>query len=176
VTERPPRASTQLLVVFCGLPGTGKSTLAAPAARVLRAPLFSKDVLEAALMRSGMTSEMGSGFASYEQLTALAEAQLQQGLSVVLDSVGTYQRVREEWRRPPRQPAATGGALARRRRSAHARGNCSGRLRATDRERRRSLSGLLSSRVSMRPVCPQCCLPIVFAYSLDARGHVWTVT
>jgi predicted kinase len=65
---------------------------------VLRAPLFSKDVLEAALMRSGITSEMGSGFASYEQLTALAEAQLQQGLSVVLDSVGTYRRIREEWR------------------------------------------------------------------------------
>jgi predicted kinase len=65
---------------------------------VLRAPLFAKDVVEAALTRSGITREMGSGFAAYEQLTVLADAQLRLGLSVVLDSVAAYRRIREAWR------------------------------------------------------------------------------
>ncbi|HEY3108146.1 MAG TPA: hypothetical protein VGL23_05305 [Chloroflexota bacterium] len=42
-----------LLVVLSGVPGTGKSTVGEHAARLLGCPLFAKDVLEAALRRSG---------------------------------------------------------------------------------------------------------------------------
>ena len=38
-----------VLVIFTGVPGTGKTTLAEQAARWLHAPLFSKDELEATL-------------------------------------------------------------------------------------------------------------------------------
>jgi predicted kinase len=39
------------LVVFSGLPGTGKSALAEQAGRKLGIPVFAKDWLEATLLR-----------------------------------------------------------------------------------------------------------------------------
>jgi len=50
----PGLVSQPLLVVFTGIPGTGKTTLAEQAARWLGAPLFSKDEIEATLWRSGI--------------------------------------------------------------------------------------------------------------------------
>ena len=89
-----------MLVVFTGLPGTGKSTLAAEAARVLRCPVFGKDVLEAALWRSEIGPAQGiqTGWAGYELLIALAKAQLRLGQSAILDSVATFDRIRARWR------------------------------------------------------------------------------
>jgi DNA polymerase III delta prime subunit len=66
-----------VLVIFSGLPGTGKSTLAEHVAHWLHAPVFSKDELEAALWRSGVDRAANSGWAGYELLTTLARAQLQ---------------------------------------------------------------------------------------------------
>jgi predicted kinase len=86
------------LVVFTGLPATGKSTLAQHAAAWLRAPLFSKDELEATLWRSGIGRELDSGYATYELLTTLAEGQLARTQSVILDSVATVERFRAPWR------------------------------------------------------------------------------
>ena len=86
------------LVVVGGVPGTGKSTIATQASQLLGATLLSKDVLEAALWRSGIDRAAGSGWASYEQLTSIAEAQLRLGHSVVLDSVATNERIRTAWR------------------------------------------------------------------------------
>lgn len=86
------------LVVFTGLPGTGKSTLAEYAAQVLQCPVFSKDRLEATLWRSGIKREANSGWAAYELLTTMAEGQLQLGQSVILDSVVTSERLRSVWR------------------------------------------------------------------------------
>ncbi len=92
----PPRQPQ--IVVFTGLPGTGKSTLAEHAAKLLRCPVFSKDVLEAALLRGGFEHGPMTGFAAYELLTTLAEAQLRLGQSVILDSVATFERLRTAWR------------------------------------------------------------------------------
>jgi predicted kinase len=79
---------------LAGLPGTGKSTLAEHAARVLRCPLFTKDRLETTLRRSGIEPENNSGWAAYELLTTLADEQLRLGQSAVLDSTATFERVR----------------------------------------------------------------------------------
>jgi predicted kinase len=86
------------LIVFAGIPRTGKSTLADHAARWLRAPLFSKDWLEACLWRSGVTSSSNSGWAAYELLAMLADQQLALGQSAILHSVATYERIRARWR------------------------------------------------------------------------------
>lgn len=86
------------LIVFSGLPGTGKSTLAEAAGRAFGWPVFTKDRLEAPLWRSGLTRELGSGWAAYELLTTLAEQQLQLDQSAVLDSVAGRAGLRRQWR------------------------------------------------------------------------------
>ena len=43
------------LIVFSGLPGTGKSTLAEAVGRHLSIPVFAKDWLEATLLRSELS-------------------------------------------------------------------------------------------------------------------------
>jgi predicted kinase len=88
----------QRLMVFSGLPGTGKSALAAATGRELHTPVFSKDYLEAALWRSGIPRELKSGWASYELLTTLAEGQLRLGQSAILDSVASTESIRQQWR------------------------------------------------------------------------------
>jgi predicted kinase len=88
------------LVIFSGLPGTGKSTLAEAVGKDLGIPVFAKDWLEATLLRSGLkpTSEEKSlGFAGYELLTILAERQFMLGQSVILDSVAASQSTRRTW-------------------------------------------------------------------------------
>ena len=42
------------LIIFSGLPGTGKSRLAEAVGRALAIPVFAKDWLEATLLRSGL--------------------------------------------------------------------------------------------------------------------------
>ena len=87
-------------IVFSGLPGTGKSTLAEELGRRLAIPVFAKDWLEAALLRSGLQpahAEKTLGFAGYELLTTLAERQLMLGQSVILDSVAGSPSIRHTW-------------------------------------------------------------------------------
>jgi predicted kinase len=89
-------------IVFAGLPGTGKSSLAEAVGRRLGVPVFAKDWLEATLRRCGLAESDGctrsSGYASYELLTTLAERQLAMGQSVILDSVASFERIRSQWR------------------------------------------------------------------------------
>src|SRR5512135_2971023 len=90
------------LIVFTGLPGTGKSSLAEAAARELSIPIFAKDWLEATLIRCELKpadSRQGLGPAGYQLLTTLAERQLHLGQSVILDSVASTLSIRAEWRR-----------------------------------------------------------------------------
>lgn len=89
------------LIIFSGLPGTGKSTLAEMLGRQLSIPAFAKDWLEATLVRSGLTSTVEDkplGFAGYELLSVLAERQLMLNQSVILDSVASTQSIRSRWR------------------------------------------------------------------------------
>jgi predicted kinase len=91
------------LVVFCGLPGTGKSCIAEPVGRRLGIPVFTKDWLEAALKRSGLQRDEKDApllrYAGYELLTALAQRQLSLGQSAILDCVVGLEKTREQWRK-----------------------------------------------------------------------------
>ena len=87
-------------IVFTGLPGTGKSSIAEAVARKLSIPVFAKDWLEATLIRCELMPGHNRPFGSagYELLTTLAERQLQLGQSVILDSVAGTLSIRAEWR------------------------------------------------------------------------------
>jgi hypothetical protein len=92
---------TPQLIVFTGLPGAGKSSIAEAVARELNIPAFAKDWLEATLIRCELQPAEGApplGSAGYELLTTLAERQLQLGHSVILDSVASTLSIRAEWR------------------------------------------------------------------------------
>jgi len=95
------------LVIVGGLPGTGKSTIAEHAARMIHGTLIAKDVVEATLWRSGIGREANSGWAGYELLSSLADAHLRVGGSAVLDSVAAYDRLRDGWREIGRRHGAT---------------------------------------------------------------------
>jgi predicted kinase len=97
------------IIIFSGLPGTGKSSLAEAIGRVLSIPVFAKDWLEATLLRSGLTptsEDRSLGFAGYELLTILAERQLMLGQCVILDSVAASQSIRSTWRQLSEQYGA----------------------------------------------------------------------
>ena len=89
------------LIIFSGLPGTGKSALAEAVGRELCIPVFAKDWLEATLLRSKLfptETEKQLGSVGYDLLTILAERQLILGQSVILDSVASTASIRNIWR------------------------------------------------------------------------------
>ena len=89
------------LVVFSGLPGTGKTALAETVGRELHIPVFAKDWIESTLLHSELAPtnrEKPLGTASYHLLTVLAERQLMLGQSVILDSVASTKSIRSTWR------------------------------------------------------------------------------
>jgi predicted kinase len=97
------------LIIFTGLPGTGKSSLAEDVGRELRIPVFAKDWLEATLLRCELApknKDKPLGMAGYELLTTLAERQLLLGQSVILDSVASTGSIRAAWQHLAEQYAA----------------------------------------------------------------------
>ena len=94
------------MIVFSGLPGTGKSMVAESIGKHLGIPVFAKDWLEASLLKSGLKPIMMEnllGFAGYDLLTTLAERQLMLNQSVILDSVASTQTIRNTWRQLAKQ-------------------------------------------------------------------------
>ena len=82
------------LVVFAGLPGTGKSTIARELARQLRAVWLRIDTIETAIADEAtpITDE------GYRAACALAVDNLRLGLDVVGDSVNPWLKTRDSWR------------------------------------------------------------------------------
>ncbi len=85
---------TAALVVFGGLPGVGKTTIASRLAAQIGAVFLRIDVIEMALHDEGVEVE-GQGYAvAY----ALAESNLRLGLTVIADSVNPIPLTRDAWR------------------------------------------------------------------------------
>ncbi|MBB3835523.1 putative kinase [Xanthomonas arboricola] len=90
-------ASSATLVVFGGLPGVGKSSIAQALLTQCTAFYLRIDTIEQALRESGaLANDVGA--AGYMTAYALAEANLQPGHVVVADCVNPLPVTRDAWR------------------------------------------------------------------------------
>jgi predicted kinase len=87
-----------VLVVFSGLPGTGKSTLARAIVGKLDAIWLRVDVVEAALIKAGLNQSFKTGLAAYIADRDIASDHLSLGRSVVIDAVNGLDVARDDWR------------------------------------------------------------------------------
>jgi predicted kinase len=86
-----------MLVVFGGLPGTGKTTIARQVAARRSAAYLRIDAIEQAIRLAGPPgTEVGA--AGYAVANALAASNLMNGLTVVADCVNPARESREGWR------------------------------------------------------------------------------
>lgn len=89
------------LIVFAGLPGMGKTSLARTVARELRAVYLDKDTIKDTAMALARELKLEraadlAGPLSYELLISLARDNLTLGLPVVLDSPAGYRTFQEK--------------------------------------------------------------------------------
>lgn len=88
-----------MLVVFGGLPGTGKTTLATALALRQRASYVRVDAIESALVTTGLVADQASvGPAGYVVANRVALSCLRAGLDVVVDAVNPVEVARQGWR------------------------------------------------------------------------------
>ncbi|WP_267554617.1 AAA family ATPase [Rhizobium rhizogenes] len=86
-----------MLVIFGGLPGSGKTTIARALAERLGATYIRLDTIEQALRNSGMLRDE-VGPAGYIAAYGIAGDNLKLGRSVIADSVNPISITREAWR------------------------------------------------------------------------------
>jgi predicted kinase len=98
-----------MLIVFGGLPGTGKTTLSRALAQELHAAWLRVDLIEAATWRAGVAQDQPTGLAAYSVAFALAEVHLDMGTPAVVDAVNPVDEARRGWR----ELAASRGLAAR---------------------------------------------------------------
>lgn len=88
---------TSMLIVFSGLPGTGKTTIAQILARQCRAAYLRVDTIEQAIL-SSLQNQHEVGTLGYLVAYQMAKANLSLGGTVVADAVNPLTTIREAWR------------------------------------------------------------------------------
>jgi predicted kinase len=89
-----------MLIIFGGLPGTGKTTIAKQLAKTIGAVYLRVDTIEQALKRSNAAiSKDWCGPEGYFVCYELAKENLALGLTVVADTVNPIEITRNDWRK-----------------------------------------------------------------------------
>ncbi|HXY47465.1 MAG TPA: AAA family ATPase [Thermoplasmata archaeon] len=96
--RRQPR-----LVVFAGLPGTGKSTLARLLADRLGAIWLRVDLIEASLLKAGIPRSFETGLSAYVVARDIAREHLNLHRDVIIDAVNGVEPARRMWRSVARE-------------------------------------------------------------------------
>jgi predicted kinase len=96
--DAPVGGTGSFLGIVSGLPGTGKSLVADALSDATRAPVLGRDVVGAALFRSGVTPLGDPDGVAFELLGRMAAEQLEVGSAAILDSVGGNEETRARWR------------------------------------------------------------------------------
>ena len=91
------------VIVVCGLPGSGKTTLASALAAQLPAAYLRVDAIETPLMLAGVDV----GPLGYQVVQELAASNLALGIPVVIDLVDPIPQTRRLWRELAARCAAT---------------------------------------------------------------------
>ncbi len=86
------------LFALSGLPGAGKSTVAAALAHDAAAVVVSVDPIEDALHRAGLTASHETGLAAYLVAEVVARESLTLGHPVVVDAANYVEEARRMWR------------------------------------------------------------------------------
>ncbi|WAC67371.1 AAA family ATPase [Agrococcus sp. SL85] len=87
-----------MLIVMAGLPGSGKSTIAAALARRIGCAVVAADPIEAAMLRAGIAPDQPTGLAAYVAAEMVAREQLRLGHDVIVDAVNDAPEARQQWR------------------------------------------------------------------------------
>jgi adenylate kinase family enzyme len=85
------------VILVCGVPGVGKSTLAEEIAKSLDLPLFSKDKLEASLVENGLVRTEQLNGVGYTLLKNLVNEHLSRQQSIIIDLIADKNRVLDLW-------------------------------------------------------------------------------
>jgi predicted kinase len=80
------------LIITCGLPGAGKSTIAEGISRGLNLLVLSVDPIESAIIQSGIKKSFETGLAAYKVAEAVASETLK------LDAVCGVNEAKQMWR------------------------------------------------------------------------------
>ncbi len=86
------------LIIICGLPGSGKSTISKSVSKKLEIPVFSVDPIESSIIRAGITKSFETGLAAYLVAKTLATANLEAGNSAIIDAVSGVMEAKQMWR------------------------------------------------------------------------------
>ncbi|KTC87041.1 AAA family ATPase [Legionella brunensis] len=93
-----------MLIIFGGLPGTGKTTISKIIAKHLKAIYLRVDTIEQALINlEGYPASLAVGSEGYVISYAVARENLALGLNVVADSVNPIAITRQDWRQVAKQ-------------------------------------------------------------------------
>ncbi|MDF2939568.1 MAG: putative kinase [Gammaproteobacteria bacterium] len=87
----------KMLIIFGGLPGNGKTTIAKILAQKLKAVYIRIDSIEQALIQSGIDKQQINA-SGYEVGYALVAENLRLNMPVIADSVNPLEITREAWR------------------------------------------------------------------------------
>lgn len=93
-----------MLIVISGLPGTGKTAVAAGIAARLNAVHLSIDPIEDAMLGAGLPPGWLTGVAAYEATRAAADQNLTLGHDVIVDAVNDSEPARQTWRHSTVEP------------------------------------------------------------------------